>query len=50
MIRNTGKQAATVQVTAALHETYHDDGRAQCEKMLKPGQQESPMQRYRVSR
>ena len=41
LIRNTGKKAATVQVTANLHDTYHDNGQVQCEKTLGPGEQGS---------
>ena len=37
-LRNTGKQAARVQVTATLHDTYHDNGRTTVEKRLNPGQ------------
>ena len=41
VIRNTGKKAARVQVTANLHDTYHDNGQARCEKTLKPGEEGS---------
>jgi hypothetical protein len=41
VIQNTGKKAATVQVTANLHDTYHDNGQVQNEKILKPDEQGS---------
>ena len=39
VIRNSGEEAARVQVTATLHDTYHDNGQIQCEKSLKPGEE-----------
>ena len=39
VIRNTGKKTATVQVTATLHDTYHDHGQVQNHKTLKPGEE-----------
>ena len=39
MIRNTGKKAAAVKVTANLHDTYHDNGQVQSGKTLKPGEE-----------
>jgi len=41
VIQNTGKKAATVQVAANLHDTYHDNGQVQNEKTLKPGEEGS---------
>ena len=37
-LRNTGKQAIRVQVTATLHDTYHDNGQTAVEKQLDPGE------------
>jgi hypothetical protein len=39
VICNKGKRAADVSVTAALHDTYHDNGQVKCEKTLKPGEE-----------
>ena len=39
VIRNSGEEAARVQVTATLHDTYHDNRQIQCEKSLKPGEE-----------
>jgi hypothetical protein len=41
VLRNTGRSAAKVRVTATLHDTYHDNGQEQCEKTLQPGEQQS---------
>jgi hypothetical protein len=38
---NTGKRTSGVQIVATLHDTYHDNGMEQCEKVLKPGESES---------
>jgi poly(3-hydroxybutyrate) depolymerase len=38
VMRNTGKETATVQVTATLHDSYHDHGQVQSDKTLKPGE------------
>lgn len=51
VIRNTGEKTATVQVTATLHDTYHDRGQVQSEKTLKPGEEgafvlKAPAQRW----
>jgi len=37
-LRNTGKQPVDVQVTATLHDTYHDNGETVDEKRLNPGE------------
>jgi hypothetical protein len=39
VIQNTGKKSATVQVTANLHDTYHDNGQVHNEKTLKSGEE-----------
>jgi len=39
VMRNTGKKTTTVQVTATLHDTYHDHGQVQSDKTLKPGEE-----------
>jgi hypothetical protein len=41
VIRNSGKKIALVQVEATLHDTYHDNGRQQSSKTIKPGQRET---------
>ena len=41
VLRNTGRSATKVRVTATLHDTYHDNGQEQCEKALQPGEQQS---------
>lgn len=37
-LRNTGHQAVDVQVTATLHDTYHDNGQTTEGKRLNPGE------------
>lgn len=39
MLRNTGKEVAKVQVTANLHDTYHDNGQSLSKKTLEPGEE-----------
>ncbi len=39
VMRNTGKKTATVQVTATLHDTYHDHGQVHSDRTLKPGEE-----------
>ena len=41
VIRNVGRKAARVRVEAILHDTYHDNGQVQSEKVLDPGRQKS---------
>jgi len=41
VIRNAGERAATVKVTARLHDTYHENGEIAREATVKPGKEAS---------